>query len=149
MTALNPVLEALDALDPAAALARVREDMLEDVTPGCILAMEYAFENVEDGFDECDPRLPEHARAFAAFVDRKAEERVGEAWDDILDNLVTLPDGRLQVWRELVVPADWVLEGIRDRPLGTCWAWDEKSAEAHNGSGRERDGWVLDRKSVV
>lgn len=128
-------------LDRETLVAEVARRIAEDPCPGSMIAMEFAFEHVEDGYDECDPREPRHAADFAAFLRLRAEEEVDRAMGDVARNVETLHDGRMEVWREVLVPEGWERGGILSRPLGVCWAWDEASAEAHHGAGGG-PGWL-------
>ncbi|NTF17107.1 hypothetical protein G6L37_01515 [Agrobacterium rubi] len=42
-------------------------------------------------------------------------------------------EGRVSIWRSMTVPADYLENGIEDRPLGIYWAFKEDAAEAHYG----------------
>ncbi len=132
---MNAAARAVEALDRDALLAEVAARLADVPCPGSMIAMEFAFEHVEDGFEDCDPLEPGHADDFAAFLRTRAAEELDRALDDVAGGVGFLPDGRVEVWREVLVPEGWEREGILSRPLGVCWAWDEASAEAHQGEG--------------
>jgi hypothetical protein len=127
----------IGALDGNRLIDLVVERITEDLAPGNLICQEFGFETLDDPAEAegCDPRLPEHAEAFGAFVRAKAEEKLAEAVHQLGTEISVLADGRAELWRELVVPADWPSRGVRERPLGVCWAFHPDAAEAHWGGG--------------
>lgn len=124
------------ALDMAAVTAEVVTRLREDPSPGSALALEFACDWAEaEDPDSFDPRLPEHADEFGDFLRGKAREGVARAAHVLAHGILRRPDGRIELWREIVVDPLWDRGEVYSRPLGTCWAFEPGAAEAHWGEG--------------
>ena len=135
------VNDRLDAIDYDRLVDLVAERIAEDLAPGNRICQEYGFVVLDDPEEagSLDPRRPEHAAGFGPFLRRKAEEELSFALDRLVGEVTLRPDGRIELWRELVVPRDWPERGVRERPIGVCWAFDEEGAEAHHGAAEGPD----------
>lgn len=95
-----------------------------------------------DANDDVDFNDPEIAAEFSRFVREYAVEQVVRArWD--LTCLDVNDDGTLTLWRSMVVPADWLENGINDRPIGIYWAYEKSAAEPHWGSFAKGDREII------
>ena len=145
----NAIRARLAALDGDALLAAIVARLGEDTGEGSQIVEEYRYgvgldgdaDDDDDGADldpaEIDVASPGHAAAFARFLEGKAREELHAALYRLSVGLSVRPNGRVEVWREMVVPADWPTSGIAERPLGVYWSYAPDAAEAHWGGGAD------------
>ena len=73
------------------------------------------------------------AEDFRVFVSDYASEKVGEAISELCWSIKPDDDDRIQIWRSITVPHDWLENGLDARPIGRYWAYVEDAAEPHWG----------------
>jgi hypothetical protein len=129
------------AVDIEKAAAEAAEYILE--VEGEFLQETYLYNRgIEDGgvdFTDKDVALD-----FKDFVAERAFEQVYQAMDALRRD-IDLEGDAVRLWRSIVVPPDWLCQGIHERPLGVCWAYQKSAAEAHWGEfGEGRSELVLE-----
>lgn len=82
--------------------------------------------------DDVDFTDPENAVDFEAFLSEHTRERVGAAFDDLLNGL-EMDGGRVRIWRSIMVAPEWIETEIHERPLGVFWSFEKDAAECHWG----------------
>lgn len=98
------------------------------------LPLEFAFMQGIDDPSSFDPGRPgEHGGAYERFLGRKVQEALGAALDRIGNGFMVEPDGRIRLWRSIVVAEGWERGEVFERPLGLFWAFDPEYAVAHHG----------------
>jgi len=70
---------------------------------------------------------------YEEYVTAYASDRVDDALTELCWS-IDEEEGRVSIWRSLTVPADFLDNGIRDRPLGIYWSFNEDAAESHWGN---------------
>ncbi len=128
-----------DTVDIDAAATDVAEHLL-----GCeeyMMQCRYTWHIGAD--EEVDFKDPEVARDFDVFVSDYAFEQACNARDELAYGLHTNEDGSITLWRSIVVPEDWLENGIKERPIGIYWAHEKAAAEPHWGSFGEGDREIV------
>lgn len=98
------------------------------------LPLEFAYMQGIDDPDSFDPGRPgEHGTAYERFLRRKTQEALAAALDRIGNGFLVEADGRVRVWRSIVVSEGWERREAFERPLGLFWAFDPEYAVAHHG----------------
>lgn len=116
-----------DTLDFDAITASIVSDTEDDE----LARYEFASSLGED-VDDVDFTDPEIAPDFEEFLSDHTRERVGTAFDDLLDGL-EMDGDRVRIWRSIMVSPEWIDTGIHERPLGVFWSFDRDAAECHWG----------------
>lgn len=115
--------------------ADVVERLTEDLSPGDRLPFEFAAMLQLDSPEDWKPGGDEHTETFNRFIANRADELLYE-WTYRLENEVTFSEnGRVRIWREMIVDKDWLEGEALTRPVGIYWAWGQEHAHAHNGEG--------------
>lgn len=133
----NPAIEIERRMNAAwrDAINAAHAYISEDCSPGSKASMEYAISCGYEDYENFDPRKEGDWPDFNDWAMALADERVSGEANRILDEAEIAPDGRLTVWRAMIVPTDWIEMGINEQPIGKCWAWDSAFAIAHQGHG--------------
>lgn len=116
-------------VDLAAAAAAATEHLLATEEIMMIARYSWARDVDEDSLDLNDD---ETRVDFEEYVSRYASERVDEALEELCWS-IDEDDGMVSIWRALTVPADFLENGIHQRPLGIYWSFREDAAESHWG----------------
>jgi hypothetical protein len=129
--------EIWDEIDVSSAVAELKARLLEEASPGLGVFNHFAYEYGYDRTDDFDPRIDQDIMSqFESFLDEKAREEVHEQIARLSYD-VNPVDGKLAIYRAIVVPLSWVPEDLSSRPLGVCWSWDEQFAISYVGGGDE------------
>jgi hypothetical protein len=71
-------------------------------------------------------------------MDQFLRNRAAQLVEDEIENLafdLELEGEAIQIWRAMIVPGDWVDNGLGDGGIGVCWAFDPVGAVSHDGGG--------------
>lgn len=65
-------------------------------------------------------------------------DRAAQLVEDEIENLafdLEIEGEAIQIWRAMIVPGDWVENGLGNGGIGVCWAFDPVGAVSHDGGG--------------
>lgn len=128
---LNARLDAM--MDRDVVLAAIGSSLRQEGAEGT-LPLEFAFAHglaEPERFDPAD--AGEHHAEYERFLRRKVGECLVASLDRIGDGLSMEADGRVRIWRSIVVAEGWERGEAFERPLGLFWAFDLEYAVAHHG----------------
>ena len=128
--------EIWDQINLAEVIRLVKVNLSQDAAPGLGVYADFARElDVEDQ-DEFDPRTAGLMSEFNTFLEEKVidvvNEEIGRLAYDVQGD-----DGRLTIYRSIVVPNEWSKDDLAARPLGVCWSWEAQYAVPYSGGGDE------------
>lgn len=99
-----------------------------------------AFANAHGGVPSSGLFEPNDYPELQAEMDQFLRDRAVQLVEEEIEKLafeLVIEGEAIHIWRAMIVPGDWVDNGLNDGGIGVCWAFDPVGAVSHDGGGGE------------
>lgn len=130
------ITEKLATLDRDDLGKRAFARLKADLTMGSPLLS--AFADNHGGVPAAGLFEPEDYPEFQDDLDLFLRQCAIQFVEDEIENLaydLEVEAEAIHIWRAMIVPGDWVENGLNDGGIGVCWAFDPVGAVSHDGGG--------------
>lgn len=130
------IAEKLATLDRDDLCKRAFSCLKADLTMGSPLLS--AFADKHGGVPAAGLFEPQDYPDFQDDLDRFVRQRAVQLVEDEIENLaydLEVEEEAIHIWRAMIVPGDWVDNGLSEGGIGVCWAFDPVGAVSHDGGG--------------
>ncbi|TLX15760.1 hypothetical protein [Rhizobium sp. MHM7A] len=97
-----------------------------------------AFADAHGGVPSSGMFEPDDYPELQGEMDQFLRDRAAQLVEDEIENLafdLEIESEAIQIWRAMIVPGDWVENGLSEGGIGVCWAFDPVGAVSHDGGG--------------